>query len=202
MTFMGEFGRRGKLIWPVMLALLCGAACSRPAGVPTSGSAQENATPFRPESDESETAAAKATEAPQRGLPFHDSDTLPAGTLVTVRLKGAVTAGTSITANSFAAIVDQPVVVDGSTLIPRGTMAAGRIESARISSVKPNRAYVRLALESLHLAGVDVPVQTSSLFTRQNPQGDDLIRLEDGRRLTFRLTESVPLTTQRAEMGR
>jgi len=61
---------------------------------------------------------------------------------------------------------------------------------------------VRLALDSIHLGGVDVPVQTASLFTRQNPESDDLIRLEDGRRLTFRLTGSVYLGTQRAQIGR
>lgn len=201
MTSMGKFGRHGRLIWPVILALLSAAACSRPTGVPTPRSAQQSPTPFHAESDEAEAGAPPAGPQ-QTGLPFHDSETIPAGTLLTVRLKGAVTAGTSITANSFVAVVDEAVMVDGNTLIPRGTIAAGRIESARISAVKPNRAYVRLALQSVHIAGVDVPLQTASLFTRQNPQSDDLIRLEDGRRLTFRLTESVPLATQRAQVGR
>jgi len=203
MKSMNQFSRRHGQMLPLIIVLLCSVACSRPTGVPTSGSADASAAPFHPElSADPDVAGPQRVFSQQNGLPFHDSQTLPTGTLLTVRLKGAITAGTSITENSFTAIVDEPVVVDGNTMIPRGATVSGRIKAARIPTVKPNRAYVRLALDSIHLGGVDVPVQTASLFTRQNPESDDLIRLEDGRRLTFRLTGSVYLGTQRAQIGR
>jgi hypothetical protein len=85
-------------------------------------------------------------------------------------------------------------VIDGNILISRGAVVTGRVESARTSNLKPNRGYLRLALESVNVAGVDVPVQTASLFVRQSPQDDgsgSLIRLEKGRQLTFRLREPV-----------
>jgi len=200
---MSQFRTRRGLTWLVMLALLSAVACSRPSGVPAAGTPQDNAAPFRPDNprDSEEPSTAPGSGFSAGNLPFHDSQSLPAGTLLTVRLKGELTAGTSISRTGFEAIVDQPVVVDGNTLLPRGTTASGRIEAVRISTVKPNRAYVRLALESVHVGGVDVPVQTASLFARQSSQSEDLIRLEKGRRLTFRLTEPLVLSTQRAQMG-
>ena len=203
MSSMNQFrGRRARILLAT-IALSCAVACSRPTGVPTSGRADESAAPFRPEtSGDRDIAGSQPALSQEKGLPFHDSEIVPTGTLLTVRLKGPITAGTSTTSSSFTAVVDEPIVVDGNTLLPRGTTVSGRIKSARISTVKPNQAYVRLALESVHLGGLDVPLQTASLFTRQNPESDDLIRLEDGRRLTFRLTESVYLGTQRAQIGR
>jgi hypothetical protein len=195
--------RRRRLICPVILALLCAAACSRPADVPTGGTLQDDAAPFRPDSHgDGDDSATPPIAPPEKGLPFRDSQTLPPGTLLTVRLKGAITTGTATSQNSFQAVVDEPVVVEGNTLIPRGTAVVGRIESSRISKVKPNQAYVRLALESVQMGGLEVPVQTASLFTRETPQSDESIRMEKGRRLTFRLMEPVVLNTQSANVGR
>jgi hypothetical protein len=194
---------RRRLICPVIVALLCAAACSRPADLPTAGSLQDNPAPFRPDSHgEGDDSAAPSIAPPEKGLPFRDSETIPPGTLLTVRLKGAITTGTTISENSFQAVVDEPVVTDGNILIPRGTAVVGRIESSRISKVKPNQAYVRLALESVHIGGLEVPVQTASLYARETPQSDDSIRMEKGRRLTFRLMEPLVVNTQSAKVGR
>jgi hypothetical protein len=185
------------------LALLWAAGCSRPNSVPAPGTTQANQAPF--DADAAGNPRESATPPDRTGegeLHFQDGHSLPAGTLLTVRLKGAITAGTSLTGSSFAAIIDEPVVVQGNILIPRGAAAAGRIESTRISQVKPNRGYIRLALESIHVGEVDVPVQTASLFARQTADRDALIRLEKGRRLTFRLTEPVFLNSQRAQAVR
>ncbi|HET6180223.1 MAG TPA: hypothetical protein VFE61_25100 [Candidatus Sulfotelmatobacter sp.] len=84
----------------------------------------------------------------------------------------------------------------------RGANVAGRVEAARVSKVKGNRAYLRLTLNSIDVAGKDLPVQTSSLFARGTaPDGDvsaRVITLEKGRRLTFRLAEPVFVANQEA----
>jgi hypothetical protein len=201
MTSMRQSWKR-YILGCAILAVLCSTGCSRPTNVPTAGDAQSGQAPFQPDGGAPAGPAASSKEPSEAGLPFHDSQSLPAGTLVTVRLKSPITAGGSISGNSFEAVVDDPIVVEGNTLIPAGTAVAGRVEAARISTVKPNRAYVRLALESVHIGGLDVPVQTASLFARQTPEGEDVIRLEKGRRLTFRLTEPVFISTQRAQAGR
>jgi len=80
------------------------------------------------------------------------------------------------------------------------------VESARASKVKHNPGYVRLTLDSIDVAGKDLPVQTSSLFARGNaPTGDaslSVLTLEQGRRLTFRLAQPVYVTGQQPSPSR
>jgi hypothetical protein len=85
-------------------------------------------------------------------------------------------------------------VVEGNTLIPRDAVVSGRVESARTSKIRPDRGYVRLSLDSVQVDGLAVPVETASLFARHLPASDAdsaTIRLEKGRRLTFRLKEPI-----------
>ena len=105
---------------------------------------------------------------PDNALPFHDPKNLPAGTLLTVRLKNPIFAQNPGEKGTFEALVDEAVVVEGNKLVPRGTTVLGRVESARSSSVGSNRGYVRLALDSIRLGDFDLPVLTSSLFVRGN----------------------------------
>lgn len=198
----------GLTVWLLAVALLGTMSCSRPNGMaPDAGMTQtaqqapfhENIDPDNSSAGLSSTSWGNAAQT-ENSLPFHDSQNLPAGTLLTVRLKSPISAESSTT-NSFAAIVDEPVVIEGNTLIPRGAAVSGRVESVRTSKVKPDRGYVRLALQSVRVGGVDLPVQTASLFARQAPvEVSSLVRLEKGRRLTFRFTQSVsaPIPTSPA----
>lgn len=202
--------RRGCHVWawPLLLVLLLTAACSRPVNVPTEGTSEGAQAPFRgsqaPENPP-EASDSQSSGSSQSAVPSRESQNVPAGTLLTVRLREPLTAGTPEGADSFEAVVDQPLVVGVSTLVPRGAMVVGRVESAKISKLNPERAYVRLALASLHVGGVDVPLQTTSLYARPASQGslsDSAVHLEKGRRLTFRLTEAVSLNSPRTEASR
>lgn len=202
MTRMSRFCGRCGFLWPLVLALLCTTACSRPVSVPT-GISQAEQAPFddrEAKAAEGETGDAHLGDPSGAGLPFHDTQNLPAGTLLTVRLNRSITASDPVSEITFEGVIDEPVVIEGSILIPRGTAVDGRIESARISKVQHDRGFVRLALESLHIGGLEVPVHTASLFARQAPRSDAVIHLEKGRRLTFRLTQTVSVSTQKAEL--
>lgn len=150
--------------------------------------------------DAKSAAEAKDAMNPDPGLPLHDSASLPAGTLLTVRLNSSISADGSNPTGTFDAVVDEPVVVNGVALVPRGANAEGRVESSRTSSVQHNRGYVRLTLASIGISGRDLPVQTSSLFARGRTEDDQasgdgttpsVVHLDKGRRLTFRLTGPV-----------
>ncbi len=201
----------GLTIGLVLLSLLWGLGCARPDG-PQTGDASAQADPHQvPFHDGKGTAAAQLGQTappadnglnnglnPETGLPFHNSQSLPAGTLLTVRLRNPISADDPGANARFEAVVDEPVVIEGNSVVPRGATVAGRVESALASNVRRNRGYVRLVLDSIHLAGVNLPIQTSSLFVRGNSgdtqtgQGEMAqIHLEKGRRLTFRLTEPV-----------
>jgi len=190
-----------KLVWAAVLALLAMTACSRPLSVPadeTTQTAQHQAPFQQNDAAESDGPALASQSSGQEGhLPFEDGHGLPVGTLLTVRLNAAVAAAGP---HSFEATVDEPVILQGTTMIPRGAMVAGRVESARLSEVSPGRGYIQLALASVHVAGVDIPVQTASLFARQSSSGHESgakLGLEQGRRLTFRFTEPVLIGNQR-----
>ena len=123
-----------------------------------------------------------------------------------MRLKSPISPEDQGSTGIFTAVVDEPVQVDGNSIIPRGVMVSGRVESAGASQIKRNRGYVRLTLESIKIDGRDYSLQTASLFARGDPNGSALpegenaanaVHLEKDRRLTFRLTESVDLASAR-----
>jgi hypothetical protein len=192
----------GLPIWLALLSLLVDAGCSRPAGLNSaeSGTTDPLQVPFRDAdgkvaADSTANVSSASLDKPTKvetDLPFRDSQNLPAGTLLTVRLKNPVSADSPEASGTFEAVVDEAVTVEGNTLVPRGTSVAGRVESARTSKVKGN-GYVRVTLDSIAIAGKDLHLQTSSLFARGNVAGRgptlDPLTLEKGRRLTFRLTE-------------
>jgi hypothetical protein len=193
----------GFTTWLALLVLLLDASCSRPTGLNgTEGSAATDPrqVPFREAdgkgpSDSNATSVSPVSEKSAKtetGLPFRDPDNLPAGTLLTVRLKDPVSADNPEASGRFEGTIDEPVTVDGNTLVPRGASVAGRVESARSSKVKGN-GFVRVTLDSIDIAGKELQLQTSSLFVRgsgaSHSPAIQAITLEQGRRLTFRLTE-------------
>jgi hypothetical protein len=212
---MKRLSRRRRLpLWPVPLVLLA-VACSRPEGVQRSKPVQTDArqVPFQDDVSADDPAPDKPWQdqggslKPPSSPPFQESQGLPAGTFLTVRLKSPVSADDTGTSETFDAVVDEPVLIEGSTMLPRGAKVAGRVESARASQVKRDRGYVRLTLNSIDVAGQELPIQTSSLFVRgsagQNAEVEgensaQIVRVEGGRRLTFQLTEAVSITGQPA----
>jgi hypothetical protein len=197
--------RKGHGIAAMTLILLVGVGCSRPVTVPNDAAFQAGSG--KPASSEpvNPSLAVGESSAAANKLPFREQENLPAGTLISVRLSHPISISGSTENSSFEAVVVDPVVVEGATLIPKGTPVTGRVESARTSQLKPNRGYVRLTLASVHAGGIDVPVQTASLFARQTTSADQsapAIGLEKGRRLTFSLTEPVYIASPQAKTDR
>lgn len=200
-------GWRAALAAWAFAMLFAAFGCSRPdviPGDPNSAQTELPASSLQPASDQTVPELSRAgVHWPGRRRPATGNDLrgnlqyLPAGTLLTVRLKTSVYASSSPSEVSFGAVVEQAVVVDGNTIIPKGANVAGRVESAQTSKIKPNRGYVRLALQSVDLGDRRVPVQTASLFAHEAPLGNNpisVIHLEKGRRLTFRLVETVEIS--------
>jgi len=201
---MSRFLRaRNLAVWPVLFAMLP-IACSRP-GTDRAAQSDQHQVPLQDESTDGSSSlgvplAQGKNLKPESSPPFRDSAGLPAGTLLTVRLRTPISADSPGASGTFDAVVDEPVLVEGNTLLPRGASVAGRVESAQASALRRNRGYVRLTLDSIAVAGQELRVQTASLFVNGNtgetqPAAGDassrVVRLESGRRLTFRLTEPV-----------
>jgi hypothetical protein len=201
---------RGRTIVPVLLCLSWAGCSSRSSSLQnatTSNPANPHPASFHSGDDIVDPAghpevhpASGGDAISEAGIPFGDSQNLPAGTLLTVRLRTPINSASPKTDSTFVALVDEPVVIEGATVIPRGASVAGRVEDTRSSTMTHNRGYVRLTLNLVDIAGRELPIRTSSLFARGTPEpspnAPEMVGLEQGRQLTFRLTEPVYLVSQ------
>jgi len=187
----------------LMLSLIC--ACGRPSsdsGGNASNSADSQKLPF-------DRQPRSTGISPSQAL-VPSATKLPEGTPIPIRLKSALSSASVHAGEGFSATVDEPVVIDGQTLIDRGTPATGRVLEAKPSTNSPGRApgYLRIVLVSLKIGDRPVMIETSSIFAKggiredRHPaigaaSGDSRkdrdIAFGIDRRLTFRLAQTVDL---------
>src|ERR1700681_1003088 len=189
------------------LSLLC--ACGRPPS--------ENSTSADPQKLPFDRQARPTGISPSQSL-IPSATKLPEGTPIPIRLQSALSSAAAHAGDSFSAIVDEPVVIDGQMLIDGGTPATGRVLEAKPSANSPVRSlerslapgYLRIVLVSLTVAGRPIMIETSSIFAKggireeRNPatgaasgssrkDKDRDIVFGIDRRLTFRLAQTVDL---------
>jgi hypothetical protein len=193
----------------LMLSLIC--ACGRPtsdSGGSASNSADSQKLPF-------DRQPRPTGISPSQSL-IPSATKLPEGTPISIRLQSALSSASAHAGDSFSATVDEPVVIDGQTLIDRGTPATGRVLEAKPFANSPGRSlesspapgYLRVVLVSLNVGGRPVMIETSSIFAKggireeRNPsvgapsgasRKDRDIVFGIDRRLTFRLAQTVDL---------
>lgn len=93
--------------------------------------------------------------------------TIPAGTLVAVRVDDRLSTATNHSGDSFRATLDQPIVVDGMVIAERGSRVEGRVAEADAGGRV--RGLSRLSLELVRLNTSDgqrVKLTTAS-FTKE-----------------------------------
>jgi hypothetical protein len=208
-----------------LACLICNSACARPGAARQKGtdpSASEQQPPFYPGQYGDDAAVKDGTQPAvppdsqsSTTLPFQAAvryRVVPAGTLLTVQLDSSLTPEKARAGDPFSASVAGPVTIDGETVVQRGVFVSGRIESAQsaprvpglVTSREQGQGYLRLTLVAMVVDGKQIPLRTSSLFTRGSPRraavssarnatGSQLA-LQNGHRLTFRL--SAPLTLE------
>ncbi len=110
--------------------------------------------------------SAEASNNATGTLPFGKAQplTIPAGTSVAVRLQTSVSSANAAAGQEFDAVLDEPLEVNGVTVVPRGAAVVGRVVAARNSGRLHNPGYLRLALASIEINGKSVPVESSSIF--------------------------------------
>src|SRR5438045_9752527 len=90
--------------------------------------------------------------------------TVPAGTVITVRLANAVGSKLSNSGDQFTASVATPIEVDGKVAVPSGAEASGKVVQAVPLGSFKGGAVLKLALDSVTINGGDAyDVQTSSV---------------------------------------
>jgi len=86
--------------------------------------------------------------------------TIPRGTALRVRLNHAISTSASRPGDRFTATLDEPLVIDGRTLFPRGAEVQGSIRESDDSGRLRGRAVLALSLESVALRGRSYPIRT------------------------------------------
>jgi hypothetical protein len=173
--------------------------------------------PFHPNPDQAtdESVHPAVPDAkPVSSTPFPAASrfrTIPAGTLITVRLQNSLSISKARAGDVFVASVAEPLTADGGTLIEAGTPVSGTVESAQASEngpgTTPDPGYLRLALNAITVDGRTIGLQTSSLFAKGSFQSNapqevssggngmatqfKVFQIQKGHRLTFRLTTAV-----------
>jgi hypothetical protein len=138
---------------------------------------------------------------------------ISAGTPLTIRLKTSISSRTSHPGDSFHAVLDEPIALQGTGVVPAGTFLTGEVVAVNRSARLHSPAYLRLKLASMALDGKTVAIQSSSIFVKAGlplARADSSLRMEHpatdrvtagqtvvefgiDRRLTFRLTAPVSL---------
>ncbi|HZU31964.1 MAG TPA: hypothetical protein VFB79_12675 [Candidatus Angelobacter sp.] len=106
------------------------------------------------------------TQSPKQLPPFTEGKPLvvPANTAIYIRLQQALSSVTSHPGQTFSAVLDEPLIVDGQTLAAQGTAVKGKVVAANEAGHLHHAGYLRITLCSITLNGKDVPLQTNSMF--------------------------------------
>jgi hypothetical protein len=190
----------------ILLAVSLTCSCSRPPNSADDSSANSGTQklPFDRQPRSSDVGV-----SPHQSL-IPSATQLPEGTAIPVRLQKALSSAWSGTGDTFSATLDEPLVIDGQTLVGRGTTATGRVLEASPSRNAFEPGYLRIVLVSLNVNGRPVTIETSSIFAkggakeeRKQPSGappgarqkggDRDIVFGTDRRLSFRLAQTVEL---------
>jgi hypothetical protein len=97
--------------------------------------------------------------------------TLPAGTVLTVRLASTVGSKTNSTGDRFNATIATPVKSGGKVVLPKGAEVLGKVAQAVPQGRFKGAAELRLVLETVTLNKDSYDLQTSSVNRYQKGKG-------------------------------
>jgi hypothetical protein len=143
-----------RMLYAVALLALCFVmGCASKPATPASSTENPNAA-----SDNSATGAPGGKTAD--GKPVKQTITIPAGTVITVRLGETLSSKSSSSGQGFSATVAEPVVVDGKTVIEKGAAARGTVVDAKSMGHFKGGALLEVRLNSVTIEGKDTTVET------------------------------------------
>ena len=99
---------------------------------------------------------------------------IPSGTVLKVSLIDAVDSDTNSAGDVFLASLAEAVVIDGATLLPKGTKVRGRVIDVEESGRVKGRASIRLALTDIVQGDRMVAITTDTFAaTAESPKRRD-----------------------------
>lgn len=120
---------------------------------------------MRPDSEPS------VSSMPQQAPPPPAPVQLSAGTNLVVRMIDAVDSEKANVGQTFRASMDEPVAVNGDTVIPRGADVVVKLVDAKDSGRATGRAELTLALQSVSVNGKQVDINTQNITKESGSRG-------------------------------
>jgi hypothetical protein len=146
------------------LALSLAVGCEKQTGVPGDDSAASSTADDRQKLPFGRETPSAGNFPSQSLVPA--AAKLPAGTPITIRLESALSSASARVGDRFQGVLDQPIVIEGQTVAPRGATVTGRVLAAQSSGRLNDPGYLRIALVSLEVGGKPVAIETSSIFAK------------------------------------
>jgi hypothetical protein len=106
--------------------------------------------------------------------------TVPAGTMLNVRLTQGIDVDASQAGQTFKAIVDDPVMIGGSTVIPRGASAVLQAVAVQQSGTMKGSDKISLKINSIAFGGTVYQVATAYVETKGKGEGKKTARKVGG----------------------
>src|SRR5580704_16932863 len=121
---------------------------------------QDSHTQEQPDSAAQQPPDAQAQGQPNQAV-LPQTLTLPAGTVVRVRVDDWISTDRNVTGDSFSAVLDQPIVVGGWVVARRGQAQTGRVALVKKGEHGGGASQLGLDLPELTLVdGQQLPLQT------------------------------------------
>ena len=148
--------------WFYVVPLLMLAACSNHSRPSSSAAVKTNPEPVErvqpappPEGLVAEPAPPAETAAPPAVV-------IPRGSVLRVRIEAALDTRRNRAGDHFHASLAAPVLVHGTTVLPRGTEFTGHVTQSDASGRLKGRALIAVTLDSFRLKGKEYRVHTGS----------------------------------------
>ncbi|HVW07250.1 MAG TPA: hypothetical protein VHC90_01635 [Bryobacteraceae bacterium] len=113
-------------------------------------------------------------------VPAPHGFTIPADTTITVRMVDSVNSDTSRLGQTFMASLDEPIVIDGRTIVPRGADIMTKLVDDQDAGKLSGRTVQTLALVSMNVNGQWMDVSSNDVRTESGSQGSKTAKLAGG----------------------
>jgi hypothetical protein len=148
-----------KLYVVALLALCFVLGCASKPATPASSTDNPNASGDNA-ANGSAGGSKSASGKPVASKPVPQTITIPAGTVITVRLGETLSSKSSSAGQGFSATVAEPVAVEGKTVIEKGAAARGTVVDAKSMGHFKGGALLEVRLSSVSINGKETSVDT------------------------------------------
>jgi hypothetical protein len=160
-----------KLYVVALLALCFVLGCASKPATPASSTENPNASGDNSAGNGTAEGSKSAGGKTSASKPAPQTVTIPAGTVITVRLGETLSSKDSSAGQGFSASVAEPVAVDGKTLIEKGAAARGTVVDAKSMGHFKGGALLEVRLSSVSINGRETSVDTGMVARSVSGKG-------------------------------